>query len=407
MTAVLDDPLARLEQLAKRQTAERKADLALQQAVVTIVLGRDAKSAFFTTLALKIANPQSRHPDWNCQTAKTNGKQLWYNPSYVNDLSAEQRIGLVIHEVMHCSNAHQCRRAGRNDKQWNIAADIAINGLIREAGFSLPPGGLYPAEGQYANIPEGLSAEEIYSRLPHDQGGQGQGDDPGGCGAVEDAGDGDQAAAAMSEGDWKVATGQAANVAQQRGELPSGLARMVGQVLDPETPWQDVLRDFSGSCLMARDDYTWRIPNRRFIGQGIYLPSLRSETLGHIVIAVDTSGSIDDATLAKFGAECNGILGCHPCRVSVVYCDAKVQHVDDWSPNNGELVLQSHGGGGTNHQPVWDWVRDECDEEPACVVCLTDGFTEFGKAPDVPVLWAITPDGMDGPAPFGRTIKMK
>jgi predicted metal-dependent peptidase len=403
MAAVADDPLARLENLAKHQAAEKKAAANMTQARVKLVLGKDAKSAFFATLALRL----KLEPDWDCETAKTNGKLIRYNPSYVNDLSPEQRIGLVVHEVMHCSNAHQSRRGQREPKQWNIAGDLAINDLIREAGYSLPPGGLYPGDGEYANIASGLSAEEIYSLLPPDDKGGKHGDDPGGCGAVEDAGDGDQADAAMSEGDWKVAVGQASNVAQQRGELPGGLARMVGQVLDPETPWQDVLRDFLSTCLMARDDYTWRIPNRRFIGQGLYLPSLRSETMGHIVVAIDTSGSIDDTTLAKFGAECNGILGCHPCRVSVVYCDARVQHVDNWTPNDGELVLQAHGGGGTDHQPVWNWLRDECDEDPACVVCLTDGYTSFGNPPDVPVLWAISPNGMGGAAPFGRTIKLK
>src|SRR5208282_5738727 len=58
----------------------------------------------------------------------------------------------------------------------------------------------------------------------------------------------------------------------------------------------------------AKSDYAWTPPNRRHIARGLYLPSLRSETLGPVVVGVDTSGSIDDATLAAFAAEISAIL---------------------------------------------------------------------------------------------------
>ena len=37
---------------------------------------------------------------------------------------------------------HVPRRAGREPKLWNYAADIVINGMILREGFSLPEGGL-------------------------------------------------------------------------------------------------------------------------------------------------------------------------------------------------------------------------------------------------------------------------
>jgi hypothetical protein len=44
------------------------------------------------------------------------------------------------------------------------------------------------------------------------------------------------------------------------------------------------------------------------VPRGLYLASLHSETLGPVAVAVDTSGSIDDATLAALSAEVTAIM---------------------------------------------------------------------------------------------------
>lgn len=405
MTETLVDPIAELEQLARRQTLEKDAQAAMTKARVQLVLGKDAKTVFFATLALRL----KQKANWDAETAQTDGKVLEYNPEYVMSLSPEQRRGLVAHEVMHNAMSHPSRRGSRDLGRFNIACDLAINPVLEEAGMQLPPGGLFPGRGQYEKLPVGLSAEEYFARLPEEQGqegdGQGKeggngGNDPGKCGGVVDTGDNAQQQA--SEAGWKVAVAQAANVAKGRGELPGGLARMVGDLLEPKVPWQEVLREFISRALTSRDDYSWSAPNRRFIAQGLYLPSLRSESLGEVVVAIDTSGSIGEAELKTFGGELNGILECRPCKVHVVYCDARVRRVDEWEPSDGPLVLEPVGGGGTSHRPVWDWLAEH-DIDPAAVVCLTDGYTSFGDDPGVPVLCALTPESTAEP-PFGRVV---
>jgi hypothetical protein len=49
-----NDPFAALEHAAARQAAQEKAVLALAAARCRLVLGKDAKSAFFATLALRL-----------------------------------------------------------------------------------------------------------------------------------------------------------------------------------------------------------------------------------------------------------------------------------------------------------------------------------------------------------------
>src|SRR5262249_1081316 len=159
------------------------------------------------------------------------------------------------------------------------------------------------------DLPQGKSAEEYYALLGHspedgndDQpSGDDASPDPGRCGSVRPPGDGSLAACKQAAAEAQVAVAQARQGAQQRGALPGGLARDGGvgrgglarlgeEVPQPKVDWREVWREFV-SC-QARNDSSWSPPNRRFIHAGLYLPGLRSEELGDMVLAVDTSGSI-------------------------------------------------------------------------------------------------------------------
>ena len=242
-------------------------------------------------------------------------------------------------------------------------------------------------------------------------------DDPGGMGGVTDpppgGGDPDQpnpsgqpgtrapsaADLARQEEDWAIATAQAEATAKAMGLAAGDAARAIRAQVAPRVDWRDVLRRYLSAA--AKSDYAWTPPNRRYIAQGLYLPSLRSETLGPVVVAVDTSGSIDDETLAAFSAEIAAILDeAAPEAVHVVYCDAAVRATERFEP--GEAIrLCPQGGGGTAFRPVFDWVA-KSDIQPVCVVYLTDlDGDDFGPAPDYPVLWVST---WKTGAPFGEVI---
>lgn len=424
MTPECKDDLGRLEDAVRRQSQEEQAAKAISTARTKLVLGRDAKSVFFATLALRL----EAQCMWEVETLATDGKMLVYNPDFVLSLSEPERVALVAHEVLHNVLGHHTRRGHRNLEQWNIAADLAVNPMLREAMFTLPAGGCYPGEGEYKDMPQGLSAEEYYNLLqkpgaPDDQGegqpdpdgepgddeGQGQGEgqgnpcpDPGKCGGVMDAGDGSPAAQRESQAEWEVAVAQANEAAKQRGTMPGGLARLVQNVLAPKVDWREVLREFVSR--LARNDYSWTPPNRRFIHQGLYLPGMRSEELGDVTVAVDTSGSIGEKELSRFASELQAILEGFDCTLTILYHDSIVQHVQQWKSSDGPLVLEPKGGGGTSHIPVFDHIQAS-GESPTCLVCLTDLYSSFpDKAPDYPVLWASTVEGMKGP--FGTTLEV-
>src|SRR5215472_14982968 len=122
----VNDPFAALEQAAARQAQEEKAARALAAARCRLVLGKDARSAFFATLALRLV-PEV---DWSLDTLSTNGRLLHLNPRFVTGLSPDELLGVVAHEVLHNALSHHSRRGQRNPETWNTACDLAVNPLL-------------------------------------------------------------------------------------------------------------------------------------------------------------------------------------------------------------------------------------------------------------------------------------
>lgn len=379
---------------------EAKGDKAVSAALSRLILGHDAAHCFFATLALKIAGGDNAIADWNIPTCCTDGRKLRYNPEFMAGLSIEEAEFVLAHEVLHCTNNHHTRRGNRDLRLFNIAADLAINPILRDARIGRPPrGALFPGTGQFGNLPPGLSTEETYARLLEGDNDDDAGDDPGGCGGVEDAGD--PAETRESEAQWEVAVAQAQQIAKQRGDLPGCLADLVQRALAPDTSVADYLWEFISRS--ARNDYSWSTPNRRFLGQGLCLPGMQSEELGNVVCMVDGSGSCWDPNVIKRFAELlQGVLETFDCELTIIYHDIPVHAVETWKSSDGPLVLTPRGGGGTSHVPAFKYVEQQ-QLMPTCVVALTDCWTEYPSAPDYPVLWACV-GNRQARVPFGPLV---
>jgi predicted metal-dependent peptidase len=289
---------------------------------------------------------------------------------------------------MHIAAAHHARRQNREHQKWNMAGDYAINGILKNAGFNLPPGALtgYPGE----------CSEAIYSKLPTPPPGKdGNADpDPGKCGEVRDAPGKDgkpasPAELAQAEAEAKTAIAQASQQAKAMGKLPGDLARLVGEILQPKIDWRDVLRRFVTQT--AKNDYSWTPPNRRYIHQGIYLPSLKNQELGEIVVAIDTSGSVSSHQINEFSSELTAIVEETPATFTVIYCDSAIRNIETFTRDDLPITLNPVGGGGTSFIPPFEHVSEN-GIDPACLIYLTDGDCYYfpDNEPDYPVLWALT-----------------
>lgn len=335
---------------------------------------------FFGVLALRLQFVE----DTSIPTLAVDGKSIFYNPQFVDGLSDELCRSAIAHEVMHPVLDHISRRKGRARRRWNAACDYAANLILSDAG--LPMGAGWLINRAY----RGMSAEEIYDALPDDF-----------DSAQDEIREGDATSSEDDALEWKLATVQAAKMAQSRGALPGSLKRLLDDALAPPIPWREALAQFMTE--RTKDDYSWRRPNAYYAHTGVYLPSMDGVGMGEVVIALDTSGSVL-SVLDEFGSTVKDVLNAtKPSRVHVVYCDAAVNHVDAFDRGQ-EITFEAHGGGGTDFRPVFDYVAEN-NIRPACLLYLTDMYGAFPDSPpEYPTLWCAT---SDVPAPFGDVIRIK
>jgi predicted metal-dependent peptidase len=361
-------------------------------------------------------------------------------PDYLNALSLEQTQFVLAHEALHCALSHFARRQHRVKLRWDVACDHAINPLLVKDGLKPPPGALI------LDSFEGMTAEEIYPCIaenntdqPMDQhiydgpdsdpqsSGQQQGDEQrdGGQGQTprqEETGAGGNREGAQQDGpngapqprplttgerearaaQWQQRLGHvAAQQAQQAGKLGGLLARMVGELLQPKLPWRMLLARYMTQ--VARDDYSYMRPSRRE-GQMI-LPSLRSEQ-ADIVVALDTSGSVNSEELNEFLAEINTLKGQLRARITLHACDTALAEGGPWIFEPWEefkLPKEFQGGGGTDFRPVFEWVAQQ-GRSPDLLLYFTDAEGDFPPAePHYPVIWLVKGKA---PVPWGQRIQL-
>ena len=420
---------------------------------------------FFGSLAMRLALVE----DPDCATAWADGRTLGFNPDYIAALDPEETKGLLAHEVMHLACLHQVRRKGRSARLWNMAGDLAINWLLLEAGLRLPRGFLHdPArtdmsvdaiyssmsgqEGKAGGKPDNDAGKDSgaaqgspspdapgkrQEARRHGQAGGGPEEagrprqpgsgslpslegqsptdheldmsaDPGRCGEVRDPQSQPhgrpEEELARQESQWRAAVTRAAAEAREQGRLPAGIERAISQLADISLDWRQILDRFLAAS--ARDDYSWVAPNRRYLHQGLYLPSLHSRELPDIVVAVDTSGSIFNRELERFAAEISALLEAYETTAHVLYADAKVQHGEVFRRSDLPLELKPLGGGGTDFRPAFQWVEEQ-GLRPACLIYLTDlECSCFPEEPEYPVLWAVIGKWRNAP-PFGEIVEVR
>jgi predicted metal-dependent peptidase len=352
---------------------------------------RDAP--FFGSLALRLVIIE----DDSMDTAYTDGVVLAVNPEFAESLSKKAALGLVAHEAMHLACLHHTRRDGRDPARWNIACDLAINPILVESGFELPAGKLL------SPYYTGHSIEWIYDRLPvREEDLKDMPTDLSGDGEVWDAPVNTAAALKQVSAHWRVNIAQAAQEARAAGNLPRAIRRHVKRMLDPVVDWQEYLRLFIER--VARNNYNWLPPARRYLAYGLCLAGLNSRDLGRLVIALDTTGRIDAVTLDHFAVEISSILEEYDTEIDVLYCDSQVRCHEHITKQGFPFDLVPIGGDGKDFRPVFDWVEKE-GVDPACLIYLTDLECDLYPdiAPDYPVLWVQWGRVRRSP-PFGEVV---
>lgn len=351
---------------------------------------------FFGTLALFA---EFRMSDM-VETATTDGKVILFNPAFTTKQDPSQLCGLIVHELLHAALQHLPRRREREPMMWNIAADIVVNGMIRQdTSYNLPVGCV-----EDANLSQ-LSVEEIYEQFS-------TGKLPLPNLSLIDLMPGDGNTAIEVEQDasmqrhWRSALQQSCAVARRigKGFGKNGLDRIrdIIEVTSPTLNWREILWQYvvATPCDFGGFD-------RRFVWQKLYLEEVVGESV-QIAIVIDTSGSVSGNELGEFMGEIKGILDAYPqIHGQLFYADTHIYGPYDFGL--GEEIPKPKGGGGTSFIPFFKWVSQQLTSgfNPLCIY-LTDGDGEFPKeAPEVPVLWVVCGGGLESNHfPFGKVVRM-
>lgn len=346
-------------------------------------------------------------------TAYTNGVDKKYGREFISKLTDAELRGLILHENLHVALKHIPRFKKEfkdNAQAINVATDYVVNDVIMNLKDQdlchLPEGGLYDAK--YHN----WSVREVYEDLKKQQK---QNKDSGGgesLGKTLDEHDFENAQG-MSEEETKELSGKIDKALREggilAGRMGAKIPRVIDDLLEPKVDWREVLREFVSSATKGNDEYTWRKFNKRQMANDIYLPSMENESVGELVVAIDTSGSIDNVALTEFASELVSISSVStPSKIRVLWWDTEVHGEQVFLPehyDNIKEILKPQGGGGTMVSCVSEYLNKQRVEAEAIIV-FTDGYLESEITWNVtkPTLWLVTQNN-NFVAPSGKVVK--
>ena len=384
----------------------------------------------------------------DCPTAYTDGVNKKYGRKFLESILEEPKVrGLVLHENLHVALKQVAFGVGmfkENRKMANLAADFVVNDVIEnikgvvvgtnERVVLLPDGAVYDPMFHNWSMREVYNYLKKHAKPKGGGGGGGKGNKPSPDGEPQD-GDGEPQDYDSVEVNGKTydlsnsdehdfvdiadlphekqkEINDEIDRALREGGILAGrmggkMPRAITDLLAPKVDWKDALREFISSSVRGKDEYTWRRMNKRHMANDIYLPSMDNETLGEVIVAIDTSGSIGAKQLDEFASELVSICDvATPEKVTIIWWDAEVAGTQEFTDNYAGIAsaLKPEGGGGTNVSCVSEYINKH-KLNADCVVVFTDGYVEDNVKWDIssPTLWMVTECQSFEP-PSGRKI---
>ena len=352
---------------------------------------------------------------------------IWFNPALTRDLNSRELGFVLAHEICHQVFSTMERQNCRENFKWNMATDYAINGMVADITipgasqwgynrlYQLPEGGLFnPKYHDWIAevIYEDLCRKELKTGpvvvnvvLPGWNGKEvplpGVSDHHGGI---------DLHLPLELNADQQdllrqriLAAVENYHANSDRGDIPEELLRSAGLLVPPKIPWQRVLHHYADTILNG-DDYSLAHPNKRYLTQDVIVPGRYSESIGNLVVALDTSGSMTEEEIREVAGEIRGMVPSTQ-DITLIVADSVIQQVIPLE--DLEEVLASgmfRGGGGTDHVCVFEYIARH-HLNPQIFIGLSDLCSCFPeKKPPYPVLWLVPEIHAD--PPWGKVIEL-
>ena len=319
-------------------------------------------------------------------TMATDMENIYFHEDFVDKLNIQESVFCLCHEILHCVFEHGLRLGSRIHKLWNVATDYAVNGILVKNKIGSPPSAI---EIYYSPSFDGKSAEEIYDILLQQ------------CGN-----DGDMSSLPVGEllDDHSF---QTALTQEKRAELEQKIRDNITSAMYSidDVPscvrgiinsWNEPKYDLSvwieeTVVSTVKYDTSFRYFDRKKSGDVIVPGASRLNEI-EVAFAIDTSGSIDDATLNESLSAIKHVMDKYGVfKVTVFSFDTRVHNPVLFDSSNADDLdsYTAEGGGGTCFDCIWNYLKDN-EIEPKILIILTDGVANgWGDSDYCQTAWVI------------------
>ena len=362
--------------------------------IIVARVGLLLRHPFFGNMATRLQIKSA--DDW-LGTAAVDGRNLYFNTQFFNEMSNKEIEFVIAHEILHCVFDHLGRREDRNALIYNIAADYIVNNLLVRDRIGTKPSFIncyqdfkydnWASEAVYDDIFEEAkkNGEEYLKQLGEmlDEHIDWEGEGAPGEGQDKDGDDNEKESKSQpvySKDELKKIKDEikenmiSAAQSSGAGNTPGEVQRMIKELTEPKMNWRELLRQQIQSTI--RSDYTFSRPSRKGQMSGAILPSMDFQDTIDVAVAIDMSGSIGQIQGKDFLSEVKGIMDEFLDYNIKVWCfDTKVYNEEDFEANDGKDLVDYElmGGGGTDFMANWTYMKDQ-DYVPKKFIMFTDGY---------------------------------
>ena len=336
-------------------------------------------------------------------TASTNGRDKKYGASFITPFNRKQLRYLALHENFHVALKHCIlyrRETKTMPKLANIAQDYVVNALIEELDpnfeFVERPTQTLLIDRKYFgwSFPQVLNDLIKQGRKEPEEGGDGDGGDHGYDEPIDAHEDGEFAEDELEKLGKQIddANRQGVMLARKLAGKGAGGRDIFGHAKERITDWRSVMQDWITSMSQGDDNSRFCPPNKRLLASGFIMPSHFTESVGELILACDTSGSMYPHYRLLFGEVSRICQLVKPEAVRILWWDNEVCGDQLFKTNEYDLIaslLKPQGGGGTTPQSVVDYIRKNKIEAKG-IVWLTDGYLGCDTpSTPMPSLWGV------------------
>lgn len=338
-------------------------------------------------------------------TAATNGRDKKYGAAFIEPLNRKQLRYLVLHENFHVALKH-CILFRDVKKKYpklsNIAHDYVVNALIEEIDpefkFVERPTPNLLIDRKYFgwSFPQVMNDLIAQGRKEPEKGRQNGEGDEGFDEPIDAHEDGDFAddVAERDKLEKQIddANRQGEMLARKLAGKEGGGRDIFGTAKERTTDWREALQEWISSISAGDDNSRFCPPNKRLLASGFVMPSHFTESVGELIIAPDTSGSMYPYYRLLFGEIARICQLTKPAGVRVLWWDTDVCNDQSFKPEDYEQIaslMAPKGGGGTTPHVVVDYIREHKIDAKA-IVWLSDGYLGCqDPMTPMPSLWGI------------------